>query len=113
MVLFDRNNDYKLAGVVNLGDLTEQDLPKTLKEKGLALFEIDPKESETYLKKQINEVVALMSVSDSKTDFIKLFNKRYNKNYQLEFDFANEVRDWKELSKFNKDLKRALDYNGK
>lgn len=66
-----------------------------------------------HLKKQINEVVALMSVSDSKTDFIKLFNKRYNKNYQLEFDFANEVRDWKELSKFNKDLKKALDYNGK
>jgi hypothetical protein len=55
MVLFDRNKDYKLADVVNLGDLTEQDLPKTLKEKGLALFEIDPEESKADLKKQINE----------------------------------------------------------
>jgi hypothetical protein len=65
-----------------------------------------------HLKKQINEVIALMSVSDSKADFIRLFNKRYSRDYQLEFDFAKEVRDWRELSEFDKNLSKALDYNG-
>ena len=40
-----------------------------------------------HLKKQINEVVALMSISDTKEQFIKLFNKRYSNYEQIEFEF--------------------------
>lgn len=40
-----------------------------------------------HLKKQINEVVTLMSISDTKEQFIKLFNKRYSNYEQIEFEF--------------------------
>lgn len=43
-----------------------------------------------HLKKQIIEVTLLMEMSETKADFEKLFQKKYNKSPQLEFDFKDE-----------------------
>lgn len=43
-----------------------------------------------HLKKQIVEVTTLMSVSQSKKQFELLFNKKYNKEVQLELEFNED-----------------------
>ena len=52
-----------------------------------------------HLKKQINEVIAIMSISDTKEQFIKLFNKRYSDYEQIEFDFDEPSNNIAEIKK--------------
>lgn len=65
-----------------------------------------------HLDKHLVAVITLMKVSDNWEDFIYLFNKSYSKNVQLrmEFDDDRELKP-KSLSKYNKNLKKALDFN--
>lgn len=73
---------------------------------------LTPEVGREHLKKQIHEVTALMSVSDSKEQFNALFEKKYNtKPIQLLLEF-NEVKDTK-ISDFNQKLKKAKDFNTK
>lgn len=68
-----------------------------------------------HLQKQIVSVVTLMSVSDTWRDFIKLYNKKFGQQ-ELEFGEVEDVKpilDERKLSTFNKDLKKALNYNAK
>jgi phage protein len=48
---------------------------------------LTPEIGREHLKKQIIEVTALMSVSQSKDQFNALFQQKYNKTIQLEFEF--------------------------
>jgi len=66
------------------------------------------------LRKQLNSVVTLMNVSDSWSDFEKLWNKKYG---QQQIPFGNieliEPKKEEKLSEFNKKLKQGLDFNPK
>lgn len=66
-----------------------------------------------HLKKQIIEVTLLMEMSETKADFEKLFQKKYNKSPQLEFDFKDEEPNNLDLSDFNQKLKKGLGFNPK
>lgn len=46
-----------------------------------------------HLKKQIHEVTALMSISDSKEQFNALFLKKYANTVQLEMEFSENVEE--------------------
>ena len=61
-----------------------------------------------HLKKQIIEVTALMSISESKEQFDALFQRKYHKVVQLELEFNEEPEP---PSQLNKALKTALNYN--
>ena len=61
-----------------------------------------------HLVKQIHEVTTLMSISDSKEQFNALFQKKYADFVQLEMEFEENADS--ELSDFDKNLKRALEY---
>ena len=75
-----------------------------------------------HLSAQLNQVIAIMRISDNWTEFMHNFNKMVSrKNGQLELKFEdlqyspkddNSIKDI-ELSKFSKSLKMALDYNPK
>lgn len=55
-----------------------------------------------------------MSISSSKEQFQRLFEQKYGKYLQQAFDFDSEVTIQEEelkLSKHNKALKKALNYN--
>ncbi|MCT0437875.1 P63C domain-containing protein [Lactococcus lactis] len=63
---------------------------------------LTPEVGKEDLKKQITEVTTLMSVSNDKDEFNRLFNKKYNNYEQLEFDFddkTNQLYKSNELSK--------------
>jgi hypothetical protein len=67
-----------------------------------------------HLKKQIIETTLLMSISNTKEEFQKLFKNKHDKQIQLEFEFEEDdkiLNKQKELSKYNKSLKKALDFN--
>jgi hypothetical protein len=60
------------------------------------------------LAKQIHEVTALMSISESKEQFDDIFQKKYGTEpIQLQPEFSEELEL---LSEFNMNLKRALNY---
>ena len=61
-----------------------------------------------HLKTQIIEVTTLMSVCDTKEEFLKIFHKKYDDQYQnlLELDIPDQ-------NDFNISLKKAIDYNPK
>ena len=67
-----------------------------------------------HLNRQIISVVTLMNISDSWKEFQRLWNKKYG---QQEISFDNQIliepKDTKELSSFNKSLKKGLEYNPK
>jgi hypothetical protein len=48
---------------------------------------LSPEVGREHLKKQITEVTTLMSVSSNKSEFDKLFKKKYNKSSQIKIDF--------------------------
>lgn len=64
-----------------------------------------------HLKKQIIEVTLLMEISKTKSDFEKLFQEKYNKSAQLEFDFNDEQPPLPPLSDFNEKLKKGLEFD--
>jgi hypothetical protein len=71
-----------------------------------------------HLSAQLNQVIALMRISDNWQEFIANFNKMINrKNGQLELNLKDfeEKEEPKEvvLSSFNKNLKQAINYNPK
>lgn len=73
---------------------------------------LTPEIGREHLKKQIHEVTALMSISDSKEQFNYLFEKKYNtRPIQLELEFNEDVEAGQ--SNFNKNIKKALEYNPK
>lgn len=70
---------------------------------------LTPEVGREALKKQIHEVTALMSISESKEQFNALFEKKYKTSpIQLEMEFNENVDD--NLSEFNQNLKKAIDY---
>ena len=69
---------------------------------------LKPEVGREHLKKQIIEVTTLMQISENKSEFDKLFTKKYGKVIQLELEFNKEPE---ELSSFNKALVKALEYN--
>ena len=72
---------------------------------------LTPEVGREALKKQINQVTALMEVSDTKEQFQRLFNKKFSDNFQTSlFDGLDDTPE-EPLSDFNKDLKKALDYD--
>jgi len=69
---------------------------------------LTPDVGREHLKKQLHEVTALMSISESKEQFNALFDKKYGGGLvQLELEFNEEPEP---LSDFNKNLKTALEY---
>ena len=52
---------------------------------------LTPEVGREHLKKQIHEVTALMSVSDSKEQFQRLFEKKYADFVQLEMEFYDDI----------------------
>ncbi|NHM08320.1 hypothetical protein G4D82_13915 [Flavobacterium sp. CYK-4] len=64
-----------------------------------------------HLKKQIIEVTLLMEMSETKADFEKMFQKKYNKSAQLQFDFKDEPEPLPKLSGFNKNLQQGLNFD--
>jgi hypothetical protein len=75
---------------------------------------LSPAIGREHLKKQIIEVTTLMSISQSKEQFDALFRQKYNKIVQLELEFNENIEDKnKKLSKFDKTIKQALDYDPK
>jgi len=70
-----------------------------------------------HLSAQLNQVIALMRISDSWQEFIANFNKMINrKNGQLELnlsDFEPKEDVIIQQSNFNQNLKKALDYKPK
>jgi len=52
---------------------------------------LTPDVGREHLKKQIHEVTALMSISDSKEQFDGLFQKKYKEFVQLELEFNEDV----------------------
>lgn len=65
-----------------------------------------------HLNKQIISAVTLMNISDTWKEFEKLWNKKFG---QQEILFADKkmVEPERDLSPFDKSLKKALDYNPK
>ena len=66
-----------------------------------------------HLEKQLAVVIALMNISKNWKEFIKHFNTKFGQQ-EIQFDEVEEVRkipDDREMSKFNKVLKIALNYN--
>lgn len=75
---------------------------------------LTPEIGREHLKKQIIEVSTLMSISQSKEQFDALFQQKYNTNpIQLQLEFNEDLEADKKLSKHNKQLKQALNYNPK
>ncbi len=71
---------------------------------------LTPEVGKEHLKKQIYEVTALMSISNSKEEFDRYFQHKYNSApVQLEIEFVENSEETK--SKFNKNIERALNYN--
>jgi hypothetical protein len=71
---------------------------------------LTPEIGREHLKKQIIEVTAIMSISQSKEHFDSLFQQKYNTSpIQLQLEFNENVIEPK-LSSFNKNLKKVLDY---
>lgn len=74
---------------------------------------LTPEVGREALKKQIHEVTALMSISESKEQFNGLFEKKYKTSpIQLEMEFNENVND-EPPSSFNQNLKKAIDYKPK
>jgi hypothetical protein len=72
---------------------------------------LTPEIGREHLKKQIIEVTAIMSISQSKEQFDALFQQKYNaKPVQLQLEFSENVVEQK-LSGFNKNIKKALATN--
>lgn len=75
---------------------------------------LTPEIGREHLKKQIIEVSTLMSISQSKEQFDALFQQKYNASpVQLQLEFNEDIEADKKLSKHNKQLKQALNYNPK
>lgn len=75
---------------------------------------LTPEIGREHLKKQIIEVSTLMSISQSKEQFDALFQQKYNTSpVQLQLEFNEDIEADKKLSKHNKQLKQALNYNPK
>jgi len=73
---------------------------------------LTPEVGREALKKQIHEVTVLMTVSDTKEDFQRLFEKRFSTSFQLSlFDGLDDAPQVPQ-SNFNKNLTKALDYKG-
>lgn len=71
---------------------------------------LTPEVGREHLKKQIHEVTALMSISDSKEQFNAIFERKYKaKPIQLELEFSENIED--DLSRFNQTLKKGLNYS--
>jgi hypothetical protein len=69
---------------------------------------LTPEVGREHLKKQIFEVTAIMSISESKEQFNALFQHKYNaKPIQLQLEF-NEIPE--PLSNLNANLKKSVDY---
>ncbi|MCL9807245.1 P63C domain-containing protein [Flavobacterium amniphilum] len=73
---------------------------------------LTPEIGREHLKKQIIEVTLLMEISKDKKTFEKLFKEKYNKDPQLKL-FDEEDLEKVNLSDFNKNLKKGLDWNPK
>lgn len=72
---------------------------------------LTPDVGREHLKKQLHEVTALMSISESKEQFNALFDKKYGGGMiQLELEFNEEPP---KLSSFNKNITKAIEYNAK
>jgi len=67
-----------------------------------------------HLVKQITEVTVLMSICDDKNQFIELFKKKYDKNYQLslfgDLPIASEKKKQKIPTELNNITKKVMDY---
>ena len=72
---------------------------------------LTPEVGREALKKQIHEVTALMSISDNRKQFQKLFDKKYSTNFQLSLFDDIEEENQLPQSDFNKSLIRALEYS--
>lgn len=71
---------------------------------------LTPEIGKEHLKKQIHEVTALMSISESKEHFNALFQKKYGTEpIQLELEFNEDLEKTK--SKFEKSIEKAINYN--
>lgn len=69
---------------------------------------LTPEIGREHLKKQIIEVTTLMSISKSKSEFNKLFERKYNaKPIQLELEFNEDINEVK--SKSNDDFDKGID----
>ncbi len=76
---------------------------------------LTPEIGREHLKRQIIEVTTLMSISESKSDFKRLFGKKYGQT-EIDFSMPNEIpqpQEDVELSSFDSKLKKALNYNPK
>jgi P63C domain-containing protein len=65
-----------------------------------------------HLNKQIISAVTLMNISDSWKEFEKLWNKKFGQQ-ELAFSDSKILEPTIELSSFNKNLKKALDFKPK
>jgi len=75
---------------------------------------LTPEIGKEHLKRQIIQVTTLMSIAQSKEHFNILFEQKYHKTpVQLELEFNEDVEYEKKLSSFNKNLKKAIEYNPK
>lgn len=78
-----------------------------IKENNVCKFKFSDTKSKDVIKKRIYEVMTLLSVSDDKDKFIDLFEKKYH----FRLDFTNEFnKKSEELSEFNKNLKKCLNF---
>lgn len=67
-----------------------------------------------HLVKQITEVTVLMSICDDKNQFIELFRKKYDKNYQLslfgDLPITSEKKKQRIPTELNNITKKVMDY---
>ena len=97
-------------------EAVKENTPKTVGGNNKYRFHqsLTPEVGREHLKNQIIEVTALMSVCDTKQDFIDMFHKKYDDQYQhlMELgDIPNEKKS--PLSEHNQALKTALAHNPK
>ncbi|MDO6810029.1 P63C domain-containing protein [Zobellia galactanivorans] len=88
--------------------ILKQKTPKSESGNYTARFfqSLTPDIGNAHLQNQLVSVVTLMKISKNWSDFMEKFNQLYG---QTQIDFPDERKD--ELSNFNKNLKKGLDWN--